>query len=104
MKKIFDFSELNSDHKDAAEEILRVCRNLGYEEMVDNIRSKFQLEDIPIYDITDSSVIKKLKDYNIGYSVQGYTRDNGMDYPYITISDDIRKFEEILNEVDPIQE
>jgi len=97
MEKVFNFGQLNDDHKAAAQEILRVCRNLGYEEMVDNIQSRFELEDIPVYEIGDDHpLLVKLNSLGMSYSIQGYTRDNGIDYPYITLCEDIRKFEDLI--------
>ena len=94
-----DFNSLTEDHKQAAAEIRRVCLNLGYIEIADNITVKFGLKEIPVYDTADNEFLQSLERSDIKYSIQGYNRDNDIDYPIVTLSEDIRKFEKYYNAI-----
>ena len=57
------------------------------------IGKRYKLEPTQKYDIKDTITVDFCNKSNMPYSIQGYVNENNIDYPLVTISGDIRKFE-----------
>ncbi len=87
----FDYGSLTEDHKEAAYEISKMLSP----ELAEAIKIKFQIKDIPQYDI--SKIEKIFKDKNIDYSIQGHALTNGKRHPIICVQLECRDWEKFLD-------
>ena len=91
-ESVFDYGSLTDAHKEAVKKCLELGEKLGLgEEFLEIIRVKFHLSELPTYDLLESETWKSMAgDDDLNCSSGGYTRTNGMNYPYISIMADIR--------------
>jgi hypothetical protein len=87
----FDYGSLTEDHKRAAYEISKMLSP----ELAEAIKIKFQIKDIPEYDISELN--QKFKDKGIHYSIQGYALNSGKRHPIICVQLDCRDWEKFLD-------
>lgn len=94
-ESVFDYGSLNDDHKEAVKKCLELAEQIGLNEsMLEIIKVKFHLSELPTYDLKDSDAFQSIADDdNLAISSGGYTRTNGMNYPYVSIIGDIRDFD-----------
>lgn len=98
-KATFDYGNMKLEHKEAAEEIVRLCEANGNEVLAELIKKNFNLVVRPIFNPEDTEFFKYCKQANIFPTVQGIMVDYGqeIDYPVVAICDDIRKIENLVN-------
>jgi hypothetical protein len=96
---IFDYGNMKEEHKATAEEIARLCEEMGNHVMSDVIKEKFGLVVRPRFDPETSEFFKYCKEANVFPTVQGMMVDlnQDMDYPIVAICDDIRKIENLVS-------
>jgi len=99
MKQVFDYGNIKKEHQDAAKEIINILEETGNEMIAILISKKFQIIPTKKYEIQKSNAIKFFKENNLQYSIQGYTTENDIEYQWINISADIRKFEDIISKI-----
>ena len=99
----FDYGSIKKEHLEAATEILRVLKEeLRVSDLaLEYIKLKFQIKEIPTYNIEDSKLYKAAKKANlylpiVGHIVEG-TGLESKKYPVIGISEDIRKLDKLFD-------
>jgi hypothetical protein len=100
---MFDYGSINEDHKQAAEEICKFLRDLRLNETADLVAQRFQLTQIPEYDMTQSKFYEECNKVGIFVACQGFLQEgSGLDaikYPLVNISGDIRKMDMLVESI-----
>tara|TARA_Y100000385_G_scaffold45835_1_gene42521 strand:+ start:188 stop:517 length:330 start_codon:yes stop_codon:yes gene_type:complete len=89
----FSTDNLKDEHKEILTDIVEYLSENGNELLSVLISKRYNLEPPEIFDIKNTITVDFFNKSNIPYSVQGYVTENGVDYPRLTISGDIRTFE-----------
>jgi hypothetical protein len=98
MRPVFDYRVINDDHKAAAEEIANILEGMNQEMLAELIKHKFQVIERPKYDMKESKFVKHCADAGVYCSIQGHTLDgDGIEYPLISICEDIRKLNNLVD-------
>ena len=94
----FNYGDITDEHKHAAKEIANLMEGMNQPMMAELIRERFQITPIPKYDFTQHPFVKACEKANLFCAVQGHVKDGSgkMEYPVISISDDVRKFEDLF--------
>jgi hypothetical protein len=101
---LFNYDNLNEEHKKAAVEVVRIFKELNsaYISVLESlIKNRFQLE--PVTEISPKSclVSRAANKAGIHVAVQGFTKEvhdgKTYHYPIISLICDIRKMQEIYN-------
>ena len=94
-ESVFDYGSLNDEHKEAVKKCLELAEKVGLgEHFIEILKVKFHLSELPTYDLKESEFFSAVADDdNLAISSGGYTRTNGMNYPYISIMGDIRDYD-----------
>lgn len=97
-ESVFDYGGMNDDHKEAVKKCLELAEKAGIaEQFLEILRVKFHLSELPTYNLNDSKTWQSLAgDDDLNASSGGYTRQNGMNYPYISIMADGRDLDKWL--------
>ena len=93
----FDYGAIKDEHRAVAEEISKVCLELGYDELAALIAKKFEVVVRPVFDIRTTKIFEACQKANIYMTTNGLMSDGDMDYPIIGICDDIRKVERLYH-------
>lgn len=97
---VFNYGDLNEDHKKAAAEIASIIENSGNGMLADLIRSKFQVVEIPKYDLETSLFFQEAQKAGIFCAVQGFVQEgidqNAKQYQLISICEDVRKLDRFI--------
>lgn len=100
MLPVFDYGSLNDDHKKAAEEIASLAEQHGMSMFADLVKTRFQVKEIPKYDISQSEFVKYCDKAGLHLGIQGFIREGGepdiIQYPLMTLCDDVRKLEKLV--------
>lgn len=100
MLPVFDYGSLNDDHKKAAEEIASLAEHHGMSMFAELIKTRFQVKEIPKYDISQSEFVKYCEKAGLNLAIQGFIREgtepNIIQYPLMTLCDDVRKLEKLV--------
>lgn len=94
----FNYGDITDEHKQAAKEIANLMEGMNQPMMAELIRERFQIKPIPKYDFTQHPFVKACEQADLFCAVQGHIRDGSgkLEYPVISISDDVRKFEKLF--------
>lgn len=95
MIPVFDYRNINDDHKKAAEEIANILADSGQPMLSELVKLRFEVVERPKYNLNDSPFIDFCKKAGLHFVIQGYTVENGIEYPMITICEDIRKLNKL---------
>tara|TARA_B100000085_G_scaffold245378_1_gene238486 strand:+ start:1483 stop:1869 length:387 start_codon:yes stop_codon:yes gene_type:complete len=102
----FNFGELNKDHTKAVKEACEILKSQGVDEnIIKDLQIKFNVKELPKYDINESPMFQFCKKLNIVMMEQGFVtvKENGeiKQYPVGILCEDIRilnkLFESIFN-------
>jgi len=104
IKPTFDYGDITERDKDVVMEIIRLLRereNIPYDMIIEEMKIKFQLEEIPMQDISHSVWGQMTKDERIGQSIQGFrmaTDENGkkIKIPHVGFSADLDYLNEFI--------
>ena len=92
----FDYGNITEEHKRVVEEIVSLCDSLGNETLSELLKHKFKIVSRPRYDMESSTFVEKCRKNNIYCAIQGYVTDSdGIDYPIVSICEDIRKLNQL---------
>lgn len=99
----FDFGSINEQHQSAAKEIAGWLKSLGFNDLSEELLTRFKIQSIPTYDIENSEFYKLAKEAGIyvagqGTLVEGQGKD-AMQYPLVAISGDIRQMDKFIETV-----
>jgi|TARA_R110002167_G_scaffold90161_1_gene243084 hypothetical protein len=99
----FNTDNLRDEHREILTDIVDYLSENGNELLSVLISKRYNLEPPKIFDIKNTITIDFCIKSNIPYSVQGYATENGVDYPRLTISGDIRTFEKSFKDYLQVQ-
>ena len=96
----FDYTTLNDRDKKIVKEVISFLKEEDLsKEKEDSILQKFQVKEIPTYDLENSIFLKHVKKCKLFYNDQGYIREgkypNVVQFPIVSIQSDIRNFEKL---------
>ena len=103
----FDYGDIKQEHKDVVLEIIKWLRErngVPVDMLIDELKIKFQLEEVPMKKVEDTVWGQLTKGERLGASIQGYreTKDeNGkrIRIPHIGFSADLDYLDEFLNRI-----
>ena len=102
----FDFGSLNDEHTKAVKEACEILTSKGVDkDIINDLQLKFNVKELPKYDLAESPFFNFCKKDDISISEQGNVTVNEdgktMLYPVAIVCEDIRKldilFENIFN-------
>lgn len=97
----FDYEKLSQEQKEAVDEVFRVLSEKYSTLDLTPLRIRFKFEEKKYYDLEESDFFKRCKDNKIVVDTQGWRKEglgeDAIHYPLVTMSGDIRQFEEIFN-------
>jgi hypothetical protein len=96
MKELFNYDTINESHKEAAEEIFDLLSSSGQPVLAELVKTKFRLLPKNRFDMNNTEFITRCKDSQIFAALQGWITEDGVDYPVVSITEDIRKLEEFI--------
>jgi len=107
IETVFDYGSLTDRDKKVVEEIvdhLGKRREVPIDMIIDELKLKFQLVDIPMMKVEDSIWYQMTKDERIGPSIQGFklTKDkdgNQLKIPHIGFSADLDDLDKLINNI-----
>ena len=98
---VFDYGNITDDHKAAAEEIIGLLRQLGIDLPTRVIAERFKLVEPNRFDFTQTDFYKVCREADVFLGVQGFVVNHDdpqkVEYPIISISEDIRKLENLFH-------
>jgi hypothetical protein len=100
MKPVFNYDKITDDQKEAAQEIVEFLEGSGNNLIADVIAEKFKLTPPNRYPIADIEVFKKFEELRMPVTVQGYSKENNVEYQIVNVIADVRvweKFWETIN-------
>lgn len=100
---LFDYGSIKLEHQSAALEISNMLKSLGHTDVAEEILVRFQIEQIPTYDMEDSEFVREMKEAGIYVAIQGFLKEgSGKDafqYPLIAVNGDIRQFNKLIEDL-----
>lgn len=100
---VFSYGILSDDHVAAAKEIANVIEQYGHPDLAEVIRTRFKIKQIPTFDIEQTKFHQYALQSQLPYSIQGMVREGfdttAINYPVVSITGDIRKFEKLVNNI-----
>ena len=103
MIPMFDYGNINLQHKSAAKEIATWLADQGHHELSELVNRRFEVVQIPKYDLSQSEFYQECQKAGVHVGIQGYTQEGtGLDaiqYPLVTASGDIRKMNELVKSI-----
>jgi hypothetical protein len=96
MNPIFDYNLITEEHKKVVKEITTLLDQHGQEMLSELIKLKFKIVENPKFNLKESIFMDVCKKAEIIPIIQGFTLDNGVEYPVVLIQDDIRKLDSFV--------
>ncbi len=105
IKEIFDYGDIKKEHKDVVLEIIEWLRSrngVPTEMLIEELKIKFQIEEIPMKKVEDTVWGQLTKGEKLGASIQGFreTKDedgNRIRIPHIGFSADLDWLDGFVN-------
>ena len=98
----FDYDNLTDEQKTAVDEVFRVLSEKYSTLDLTPLRIKFKLEEKKYYNLEDSDFYKECAKNRIVVNTQWYVRngigDDAIHYPIISVTGDVRDFDNIFIE------
>lgn len=96
MIPLFDYHNINEDHKAAAEECAKLIENI-VPPIAAQIRERFKLVEPPKLSLDDSEFYTKAKEFGIMPATQGYmVGPDGVHIPMVAICAEITKLDDFI--------
>lgn len=102
IKHNFSYADLNQDHKDACEEIIRLLKHYNEKkwqipQIIEELKSKFELIEYETIDIEKTLFHRLLGSrYPLGQVIQGYRISGNKKIPHVSLSADVDYLDEIV--------
>jgi len=108
----FDYGDITEEHKRVVEEVIKFLllnKDNPLEQIVNEIRTRFKIVEVPMMKYEDSLWYQFTKNENIGNSIQGFKQikdENGnfIRIPHISFSSDLDSLDKMLNRFIKIME
>jgi len=105
IESVFDYGSITERDKKLIEEVIKLMRSrpgVPSDMVVEELKQKFELEEIPMKKIEDSVWGQLTKDERLGQSIQGFrlVRDekgNKLKIPHVGFSADLDYLDEFIN-------
>ena len=105
IESVFDYGSITERDKKLIEEVIKLMRSrpgVPGDMVVEELKQKFELEEIPMKKIEDSVWGQLTKDERLGQSIQGFrlVRDekgNKLKIPHVGFSADLDYLDEFIN-------
>ena len=108
-KGVFDYAKTTEEQKEAIEEVIRILENRDGENVpmifiINELKQNFNLEDVPVRPVEQSSWYNLTKDFNINGNVQGYkivTKPDGTreKIPHISLNVELETLDAMITQV-----
>tara|TARA_X000000368_G_C23034918_1_gene714177 strand:- start:1479 stop:1865 length:387 start_codon:yes stop_codon:yes gene_type:complete len=100
----FDFSDVKDEHKKAVNEACDILKEQGVNQnIIENLKLKFKIKEIPSYDIMKSPFVQYCLKNNVHVQPQGNitTAKNNEPflYPVVSVTEDIRKLNIVFDKI-----
>jgi hypothetical protein len=99
-EELFDYGNITSTHKKLLFEVIELAKQSGNDLFAEFIKHKFQIIEPNRFDLENSKFIESCKKHKFNYNIQGYVVDglnpDAVQYPIVSITEDIRKLEEFI--------
>ena len=105
MIPVFDYGNIKPEHQALVRDILqRIDNNKQPEDIKNDLSVLFKLQGENEFDLEKSTFIKYAKRVNLGPAKQGHItvkegKDVPINYPIISVCDDIRKLDKLVEEI-----
>lgn len=101
VEHLFDYGSINDQHKSAAAEIAELAEQAGNTDFAEMIRTKFEIKEIPRYDLTQSKMVRACAEAGIFCATQGFLQEgigeDAIRYPLMAICEDVRTLEKLYD-------
>jgi len=103
--KLFDYGTISEQHKEAVQEVMELAKNFGNAEFAEFLKHKFKIIEPLRVPYETSTFAKECEKADIKVYLMGWTQDNGGSdpalpfYPILSITDDIRKLEQLIKNI-----
>jgi hypothetical protein len=99
MIPVFDWRDIKPEHQQAAQEIADIMEGMNQPMLAELIRQKFKVVSPTRFDLRESEFVQECQKNNIGIMIQGYTEEQGVHYPLIAITEDVRRLDKFMANV-----
>jgi hypothetical protein len=109
IQPVFNYGSVTKEHKEAVQEVISILEDrttLGMDisMIVAELKQKFNIEEVPIFDVKKSKWYNYTRDERIGASIQGWRLDkdengNSIRVPFIGMGADLDYLDEMLDRI-----
>ena len=109
VEPVFSYGDgdINADHKQAVSEVINILQNqkeIPLDMVIEQIKQKFQIKDIPVYDYKKTLWYELTKDERIGANIQGFVdkkdeNGNQIKIPFLCFSADIEYLDGMMKRI-----
>ena len=103
----FDYGNITNEHKSVVVEIVGLLKSMGQEEIAGLLNSRFKIVEPKRFKISDSQFVQACAANQIYCAVQGHVQSgttlDSMQYPLVTMTEDIRKFERLFEYINNLK-
>lgn len=96
----FDYGSITDEHKSVVVEIASLLRDKGLDPIANELTTRFKIVEIPKFDLHGSPFVSACKEAGIHGAIQGYIQEgldaNAIQYPVVSICDDIRNLDKLI--------
>ena len=93
MKPVFNYDKITDDQKEAAQEIVDFLDGCGNNLIANVISERFKLTPPKRYPIADVELFKKFEELRMPVSIQGYSKEDNVEYQIVNVIADVRLWE-----------
>ena len=100
----FNFNEIKDEHKKAINEACEILEKQGVnEDIINNLKTKFEIKKIPSYDLMTSPFVQYCIKNGFHVQPQGNITEiknkEPFLYPIVSVTEDIRKFNSVFDKI-----
>ncbi len=100
----FNFKEIKDEHKKAINEACEILEKQGVnEDIINNLKMKFEIKKIPSYDLMTSPFVQYCIKNGLHVQPQGNITEiknkEPFLYPIVSVTEDIRKFNSVFDKI-----
>ena len=102
--ELFNYGDIKEEHKQAVLEVMELARQQGNDVFAELLKHKFKIEEPVKVEYTDTIFAKACEAADVKLWLMGWVQD-GLDdagsphYPVVSITEDIRKIENLVEAI-----
>jgi hypothetical protein len=100
VKQTFDYGSINEKQKETVEEVANLARQMGHHMFAEFLIHKFDVVEPKRFNVEDSKFCQLCKENDIRINLQGHVQEgldaNAIQYPVVSITEDVRKLDVFL--------